>query len=186
LYSKIIFLKSLSKYLSILILIGFLIVIASCKDNRKTNNNKLSITELPTVLFFLNTECPICKKHQGTFQPINTSFSSQYQIKYVFPGYQNKQSIIQYCQYDSIPESQIIYDTLLEYTKISKAIVTPQVVIINKGKIIYTGKIDDRFMALGSEKIPSINYVENVLISLQKNEAISIKNTHPIGCLIEQ
>ena len=178
--------KLLLIYRPIAFIFYCLILCLACQHHVSKNNTKLTLSKQVTVLFFLNTECPICEKYLGSFKKINTMFGSQYDIKYIFPGYQNKQTILQYCQYDSILSKQIIQDTLLEYTKLAKATVTPQVVIINNQKIIYSGKIDDRFMSLGSEKTPSVNYVDNTLNLLQKNEEISYCKNDPIGCIIEQ
>ncbi len=138
------------------------------------------------MYFFLNTECPICLKYQGSYKKITQKFADSFNFYFVFPNEKNEKKANAFCQYDSIDIKYIIMDYNLTVTKKAQATVTPQVVIMKDKNILYSGKIDDQFMAIGSQKPASINYVENVLISLLKNEPIAIQKTEPIGCFIEQ
>jgi hypothetical protein len=53
-------------------------------------------------------------------------------------------------------------------------------------QICYRGLIDDRFTTISALKPKaSINYIENALNSLRKNEAIKIPYTKAVGCFIE-
>ncbi|MDP2176509.1 MAG: redoxin domain-containing protein [Bacteroidota bacterium] len=137
------------------------------------------------VFYFLNTECPICQKYQGQFKKALDSFEN-INVYYVFCGQQNLTEIEQFAQYDSIPYHQILLDKNYELAKTLKATVTPQVIVSMQTKILYSGKIDNRFETLGSySQNPTINYLNNALISLRKNETIQEPYIQPVGCFIE-
>jgi len=164
----------------VFILVLFCLYACNFKLKRDAVNSK------PNIYFFLNAECPICLKYQGSFKEINKQYADSFNIYFVFPGELERKIAIAFCAYDSINKNMIILDNNFSKTRFAKAVITPQAVIVKNNKILYSGKIDDRFMALGSEKKSSINYVKNALNSLLKNEPIAIKETEPIGCLIEQ
>ncbi len=143
----------------------------------------------PIVLYFLNAECPICRKYQGSFNTIYQKYNRKFDFWYIFSGPNSEKDIIDFCRYDSIPFKRIMTDTDCKIAEMLGAKITPQVIILS-GNLdlnhLYSGKIDDRFESIQSYKPQAtINYIEKALISLQKNEAIEINETNPVGCFIE-
>jgi thioredoxin-related protein len=164
------------------ILIFFLLI--ACNNNanfKRLNGNPVNIDTKTLVFIFLNTECPICQKYQGSF--------SQYKndsVFYVFPGSVSKEDVLKYAAYDSIDINQIVIDNEFKLTRHLNATTTPQAVVTNNGKIIYSGLIDDRFVSLGSTRsIAHINYIRNALNSLLQNDKVAVSKTEPVGCFIE-
>ncbi len=178
------------KYLALV-----LIALTACQQApRKTNThstifaNGLTLHKT-TVIYFLNAECPICQKYQGSFKSTYQKFSRYYNFQYVFSGPQSEQDIKDFCAYDSIPYDRIVLDNANNIAHTMGASTTPQVLIVSDktdNEYLYSGKIDDRFESISSQKPQaSINYIEKALISLQKNEPIEISETIPVGCFIE-
>lgn len=178
------------KYLALV-----LIALAACQEApRKTSTsskvfaNGLTLNKT-TVIYFLNAECPICQKYQGSFKSTFQKFSQNYNFQYVFSGPQSEQDIKDFCAYDSIPYSRIVMDVSNQIAHTMGATTTPQALIYSEqtgDQYLYSGKIDDRFESISSQKPQaSINYIEKALISLQKNEPIEISETTPVGCFIE-
>lgn len=148
-------------------------------DSKEALRDKL-LEDSTSVFIFLNIECPICQKYQGDLKKY-----TKYNTYFVFPNDTNKLKIKEFLLYDSI-KTNIIYDMSLLYPLMLGATTTPQVVITQHKQIVYSGLIDDRFINLGSSRPPSINYIENTLNSLLKNERPKISSTKAVGCLIEQ
>jgi hypothetical protein len=147
------------------------------------SGDKVTLNSEICVFVFLNTECPICQKYQGTFKSMKLDYTH---VFYVFPGVQDKELIKEMCLFDSINFKQVILDLDYRLTKELKANTTPEAIIIKDKKICYKGMIDDRFTSIGASKpIAGVNYIENALNSLQKNEAIKIPYTKAVGCFIE-
>ncbi len=169
-----------------LTLFGFICLFSNCsnpKSYQTLNGDSIQMNDSLSIYIFLNTECPICQKYQGSFRNMNFHEQSVY---YVFAGVQDKNSIVEMCKYDSIDPSKVLIDSEYELTKSLKATVSPEAIIRFKNQIVYTGLIDDRFSVIGASKpFASINYIENALNSLHKNEAIKIPYTKAVGCFIE-
>lgn len=172
-----------------------LIALTACQEApRKTKTpstvfaNGLTLNKT-SVIYFLNSECPICLKYQGSFKSTYQKFNKYYNFQYVFCGPQSEQDIKDFCAYDSIPYNRIVLDEDNKIAHTMGATTTPQVLIMSTASdnnYLYSGKIDDRFESISSQKPKaSINYIEKALISLQKNELIEISETTPVGCFIE-
>ncbi len=151
--------------------------------------NITSLDNKPVVIYFLNAECPICQKYQGSFKTIYQQFSRKFDFWYIFTGHNSEKDIIDFCQYDSIPYKSIMMDPECNIAELLGAKITPEVIVLDgtlELKQLYSGKIDDRFESIKSYKPKAtVNYIEKALISLQKNEAIEISETNPVGCFIE-
>jgi len=166
-------------------LVWFFFLLLACQKSDTNfynlNGKPVNIDTGTKVLIFLNTECPICQKYQGSLHQFN-----QDSVILVFPGQSDTNAVKSFAAYDSIPLTRIIIDTDFRLTKMLGAKTTPQTIITLNGKVKYKGLIDDRFMALGSARqFAHVNYIRNALISLQQNHADSIAHTEPVGCLIE-
>ena len=161
----------------------FFIFIACNNDHafKRLNGKPFVFNAQTSVFIFLNPECPICLKYQGSF--------SQYKndsVVFVFPGMLSEKSVNSFIAYDSISSNNVIIDENFGLTKHLSAKITPQVVITNNGKIVYSGLIDDRFIALGASRPKaSVNYIRNALNSLIQNDSVTIANTEAVGCFIE-
>ncbi len=153
------------------------------KSYQTLNGDLKQINDSISVYIFLNTDCPICQKYQGTFKSMDLDKT---QVYYVFPGKQNIELIKEFCLFDSINFNEVILDIDYSLSKELKANTTPEAIIRKDNKTYYSGLIDDRFTSIGTSKqIASVNYIENALNSLQKNEAIKIPYTKAVGCFIE-
>jgi hypothetical protein len=165
------------------------LTLASCRtkptDFVSLSGEFLPLNNSPTVLVFLNVECPICQKYQGEYSQIMKRHPESY-FAFVLCGQQDLQAVKSFLAYDSIPLKLAYLDKDFRMAKTFKAKITPQAVIIKDHQTVYSGKLDDRFENLGSSKASaSINYVDNALFSLAKNEKVKISHTEAVGCFIE-
>jgi len=171
-------------YLSCFIIIN--IAFSACTNVpsfQGLSGEKITLNSNLSVFIFLNTECPICQKYQGEFKSLKLGSTPAY---YVFPGIQKKDLIKEMCAFDSINSKQVILDPDFRLTRQLKANTTPEAIIMKDNQICYRGLIDDRFTTISDSKAKaSINYLENTLNSLRKNEAIKIPYTKAVGCFIE-
>lgn len=135
------------------------------------------------VFVFLSSDCPICKKYQGS---LNFKPFKGHTVYYVFPGQQNSNEIVQFAKYDKLNDEIVLLDKDFKLTQLLNAEVTPEVILRNNGKTVYKGKIDNRFKSISSYITQAdTNYLENALISLEKNGGKDIVNTQAVGCFIE-
>ncbi len=147
------------------------------------SGDEFTENNLPHVYIFLNTECPICQKYQGSLKQYRSDSVRYY---FVFPGKQDLQSVREFIDYDSLEPETVIRDTALKLTQALGATLTPQSVVRLNGNKRYSGLIDDRFVTLASSKPkPTVNYIRKALNSLRENERAEIKDTKAVGCFIE-
>lgn len=135
------------------------------------------------VFIFLSPDCPICKRYQGELKKYSKINKPVY---FVFPGPQDLVEMNQFVEYDKINKKNALWDLNFELTKYLLANVTPEVILRHNGKTVYKGKIDNRFKSISSHITQAdTNYLENALISLEKNGGKDIVNTQAVGCFIE-
>ncbi len=157
-----------------LLVIIFLCLIA-CKDNKAIK-----------VYFFLDTDCPICQKYEGTFKHLIKKYDkNNIQFLFVFSELESEDDINQFCTYNQISKKNILIDKNKIHQKKLNATTTPQAIITFNDKIKYSGLINDRFITIGSERPPKINYVEKALLNILQNEDVEIPITQPVGCVME-
>jgi thiol-disulfide isomerase/thioredoxin len=154
-------------------------------ETKLANGQPFEWSDSTSVFFFLNTECPLCNRLIGRF----SFYQKQYPLVkfyYVFYDDDNTESRLSFLRSDSIILSQIIIDSQLQIYNAFKPDVTPQVVVAQNKKILYSGLLDDRFTELGviQSKIV-VDYLSNALNSLMKNEPIKDVQTKAVGCFIE-
>ena len=72
-------------------------------------------------------------------------------------------------------------------TKMLKASIAPGCFVIdNSGNIAYQGRIDDWLYAVGKKRqVVTENNLDDALHSIIKNLPVKIKETNPIGCILE-
>jgi thiol-disulfide isomerase/thioredoxin len=167
------------------ILLFFSLLSCHKPETKLANGQPFEWSDSTSVFFFLNTECPLCNRLIGRFSFYQKQFPSV-QFYYVFYDDHNSESRLSFLRSDSIIPSQLIIDSQLEIYKAFKPDVTPQVVVYQNKKVVYSGLLDDRFTELGviQAKI-YVDYLSNALNSLMKNEPIKDVQTKAVGCFIE-
>lgn len=161
----------------------------SCGNTSKPlpPGNAITLTgNKPTVIYFLNADCPICNKYQGTFRLIERQ-NPRTRFYYVFCGDIKPGHIEEFVAYDSLDSANVIRDPQMQTARAFGATVTPMAMVFDGKGFCYTGKIDDRFADVASSKPEAaVNYVNNALFSLSRHEPVEISHTEPVGCFIER
>ena len=81
----------------------------------------------------------------------------------------------------------VLLDPQHRLVKLAKAIVTPEAVVFGKnGLILYRGRIDDRYLALGQKRAAATRHdLAEALDALAAGKTVTTKETKAIGCLIQ-
>jgi peroxiredoxin len=141
------------------------------------------------VLLFLSENCPICQKYTPTIRSLYQEFAEK-NIGFfgVFPSpFIVVDSVKNYMKYYALPFLMLI-DSNQTVTRLTKARITPEAVVISsEGDILYQGRIDNLFAALGRQRATATTHeLLDVLTALSSDVAIpSFRNNEPIGCFIE-
>ncbi len=142
-----------------------------------------------TVSVFIGVDCPVSQKYITKLNAIYTDYKNRPEIKWVFivPGDVKQRKIKSFAK-----EYKILFPLKSDkpsqnVTGQTGATITPEVFIKRAGETLYRGAIDNWFYELGKyrQKATS-NYLIDALESVLKNQEPEIKETTPIGCLIQQ
>ena len=139
------------------------------------------------VLIFARTDCPITNRYAPEIGRIAQEFESQ-GVKFwiVYPdrsetGEQRARHMSEY----HLP-GQAVADPEGELRKRSEATVSPQAAVFDKdGRLLYSGRIDDRFISFGKSRLtPNVHDLENAIQSALTGKPISQPRTKAIGCYL--
>ena len=140
-----------------------------------------------TVYIFLSESCPICQSYTLPLKELHKKYKET-NVKFVglFPNY--------YSEADSIAAFKIRYDIpfdLLvdkngEQAKRFNATITPQVFVESwEHKVLYSGRIDDSFYAIGKRrKVITSNDLDVALTFILNDKKLRSEKTQAVGCII--
>jgi hypothetical protein len=150
-------------------------------------SNPFQEDNLATVLIFVTVDCPISNKYAPEIQRLRGLFEKK-NIAFwiVYPDGDIPISEIRQHVQDYALGDKILRDPDHVLVKKAHATITPQAAIFDHNrKLVYTGRIDDRFAALGQQRSqPTIKDLEQNLNCVLENKPISPKTTKSIGCHI--
>jgi peroxiredoxin len=140
-----------------------------------------------TVYIFLSESCPICQSYTVTLNELYKKYHAK-NIDFigVFPDYDsNRDSLIAFRKKYSIPFG-LVTDKKGALTTHFNATITPEVFVENSEKeILYSGRIDDAFVAPGKRRnIISSNDLDDALNAIATHKEITARRTEAVGCLI--
>lgn len=156
-------------------------------DSNVVNEQQLFSKPI-NVFYFFSPECPICLGYTLTLQHIDSAFiHKDINFVMVIPSAYIELPVIKMFVNDYHIPCKVYADDNHAFIKKMKAQVTPQVVVANaKGKILYSGLIDDYAEAPGiTRQQITKHYLQDVLHQLLAGQPISQSHTTPKGCFIE-
>jgi hypothetical protein len=162
--------------------------IASVVDlERKTVNPLKQPGDVATVLCFVSTTCPTSNRYAPTLNAIYDDFSREGIAFYrVYSDPHVSDETIRKHTTDYSYAMPAVRDTRHELAKMTGARITPQVAVITaEHRLVYTGRIDDWFIALGKSRTrPTEHNLRNVLDVVIDGEPIPQASGRAVGCYI--
>jgi hypothetical protein len=141
-----------------------------------------------SVLFFILQDCPISNRYAPKITRLVRDYQSKnirFSLIYVDPA-TNAKAIAAHAREYNLPEIPAIHDARHLLVAAVSASITPEVAVVGKqGEILYRGRIDNLYEALGK---PRRNVTEhdlrNALNAILQNKKVPIARTQAIGCYI--
>lgn len=139
------------------------------------------------VLLFISTECPYSNRSAPEMQRVVTEFEPQgVRFWLVYPNPTDTPELIRaHLKAFRYPDIAL-RDPGHVLVKIAQPTVTPEATVFDKnGTLVYRGRIDDRFVALGRERpAPTKHDLEDVLTTTLGGKAVAPHTTQAFGCFI--
>jgi AhpC/TSA family len=155
-------------------------------DNRMVDPLQAALGAKATVFVFISTECPISNRYAPEVQRLSKSFASRgirFQLIYPNPS-DTPQMIRDHLRSFAYP-MEALRDSEHVLARFVHATVTPQAVVLAGARVVYRGRIDDRYVDVGLERPqPTERDLENALTAVLAGRPVGRPATEPIGCFI--
>jgi len=140
-----------------------------------------------TVLIFVSTDCPISNRYAPEIKRLHDEFTSRgVRFRLVYPNpLDSEAAISKHLEEYGYPQiAQRDADHTL--VKMAGATITPEAAVFDaRQRLVYRGRIDDRFVELGRERpAPTQPDLRNALTAFLAGRRVSPSHTQAVGCFI--
>jgi len=140
-----------------------------------------------TVLIFVSTECPVSNRYAPEITRLHDEFTPRgVHFRLVYPNPMDEEAAIRkHLEAYGLPSiAQRDPDHAL--VKLAGATITPEAAVFDaNGRLVYLGRIDDRFVELGRERPAATEHdLRNALTALVSGKTIAAARTQAVGCYI--
>jgi hypothetical protein len=140
-----------------------------------------------TVLIFVSTDCPISNRYAPEIKRLHDEFTSRgVRFRLVYPNPLDGEAAIgKHLQEYGLPRIAE-HDRDHSLVKMAGATITPEAAVFDaRQRLVYRGRIDDRFVDLGRER-PAATQADlrNALTASLAGNRVSPSRTQAVGCFI--
>ena len=142
------------------------------------------------VFFFAASDCPISNRYLPEMARLRDEFVDRgVQFWQVYPNPGDTATVVRQhrAQFADLPDT--VLDTEQVLVRMARATVTPEAAVFvragNGLHEVYRGRIDDRYVDLGSERPRALHHdLENAIASALANKSVPQPGGLPVGCTI--
>ena len=140
-----------------------------------------------TVLIFVSIDCPVSNRYAPDIKRMYDDFSSRgVRFQLVYPNPLDSDEAIKghLRDYGFPPIATRDRDHAL--VKKAGATITPEAAVFDeRGRLVYLGRLDDRFVELGRERPAATRHdLRNAITALVAGKPVSPSRTQAVGCFI--
>lgn len=147
------------------------------------------ITNKGVVLIFLSHECPISNRYAPEIRRLNAKFAPR-GVKFwlVYPNADETVKAITQHTNDYRLNCDVLRDPRHVLVKRAKATVTPEAaVFLNDGRLVYHGRIDNRYVVLGKERPEATEHdLDAFLQAVVDGKPLPTAAKPAVGCYIAE
>ncbi len=142
------------------------------------------------VLFFLASDCPISNRYIPEMDRIRSEFAARHvAFWWVFPNPGDTAAVVSAHEREYSMQGNTVLDTKQTLVQSAHASATPEAAVfrVENGNLsqLYRGRIDDRFLTLGTERQhPAHHDLEDAITEALEGRPIAHPVTRPVGCSI--
>lgn len=145
----------------------------------------LSAADPIRVLVFTSTDCPISNRYAPEIQRLAVTFAAHVTFVLVYPVSSDSPALIREHRRKYGYTIESIRDTGLQLVEHTGVTVTPEVAVMAGERMVYRGRIDDRYVELGRERAqPTTHDLEVALAAAVAGKKIATPRTRAVGCFL--
>lgn len=156
-----------------------------CADDMKVRDSRPFAAQKDGVFIFYDPSCPICLEYFPSIQKLAIKNADLLPF-YLVMRPADETAAARFAQ-EYKPSCKIMIDSGSSIQKTLGATITPEAFVVQSGKTIYCGRIDNRYESIGHRRnIISSNDLENALDDLRRGGNLTFKKTEAVGCYMER
>lgn len=143
-------------------------------------------TTKAAVFVFVRDDCPVSNRYIPEVQRLTREFRPKgIDFFFVYPDPASTVEQIRQHSKEYDYDARALRDPEHSFVSYTGVKVTPEVVVLAEGKIVYRGRIDNRYVAFGKVR-PSatVHDLADTLDVLSKGEKVEPRTTSATGCFI--
>ena len=146
------------------------------------------VDPVKTVVFlFTRTDCPISNRYAPEIRRISDAFGPKgvmFWLVYVDPN--ESSSAMKHHMREYGYTFGALVDAHHQLVKITGATITPEAAVFTGGRLVYRGRIDDRYVAFGkARQSANVHDLEQVLEQVTAGKPPAFREARAVGCFIE-
>ncbi len=137
------------------------------------------------VYVFTTTDCPISNRYAPEINRLAAKFPATVKFVLVYPVAADSPELIREHQKKFGYALESIRDTSHQLVRQTGVTVTPEVAVMVGGRMVYRGRIDDRYVALGIDRPqPTERDLESALEAVLAGKRVARRETRAVGCIL--
>ena len=139
------------------------------------------------AFIFVSVECPISNRYAPEVRRLYDKFTAQgITFSLVYPNPVEPVAAIRRHLKDYSYPMRALRDPRHELVKMAGATITPEAVVVDPhGRVLYRGRIDDRYVSLGLERpVATRRDLDEALTDITAGRAPRQTTTQAVGCFI--
>jgi len=139
------------------------------------------------VLFFVSIDCPISNSYIPEMQRLNTLYEKHGVRMYaVQPDAGRAPDDVKKYAADFGYTFPVLQDPQQTLTRATGATIQPQVVVLSpEGRVLYSGRIDDRYIEIGKSRYQATKHdLKDALDAVLAGKPVAHAKTQAVGCVI--
>lgn len=138
-----------------------------------------------TVYVFATTDCPISNRYAPEIQRLSTRFASRARFVLVYPVPSDTPEMIREHKKKFAYSLESVRDVDQKLVRMTGVTVTPEVAVMKGSQLVYRGRIDDRYLDFGTDRVmPTRHDLEDALNAVVGGKPIAVKETRAVGCFL--
>ena len=140
------------------------------------------------VFLFTSTDCPISNRYAPEVRRVAERFGPRgvvFRLVYPNPSEDAKAIREHMAAYGYQGIAEAVRDPTQALVKFAGATITPEVAVVVRGRVVYRGRIDDRFVDLGRERpAPTQRDLADALTAILAGKPVAHATQQAVGCFI--
>jgi len=155
-------------------------------ENRRIDPFQASVGAKAVVFLFTATDCPISNRYAPEIQRVYQAYADKGVTFFlVYPNPADTPALIREHVKSFGYKAQPLRDPKHDLARFTGATITPEAAVYAGGRLVYRGRIDDRYVELGLERPTATTHdLADAIAAAVAGKPVPHATTQAVGCFI--